>query len=29
MKNCNIYPRYNVIKAAKEECYPSKGAMFI
>jgi hypothetical protein len=20
--NCNIYPIYHVIKAAKEECYP-------
>ena len=25
MKNCNIYPSYHVIKAAKEECHPSKG----
>jgi hypothetical protein len=24
MKNCNIYPSYHVIKAPKEECYPSK-----
>jgi hypothetical protein len=24
MKNCNIYPSYHVIKAAKEECYPPK-----
>jgi len=29
MKNCNIYPSYNVIKAAKEECYHSMGAIFI
>jgi len=28
MKNCNIYPSYSVIKAAKE-CYPSKGTIFI
>jgi len=24
MKNCAIYPIFHVIKAAKEECYPSK-----
>ena len=29
MKNCNIYPSYSVIKADKEERYPSKGTIFI
>ena len=29
MKNCNIYPSYHVIKAAKEECYPPKDKILI
>ena len=29
MKNCNIYPSYHVIKAAKVECYPPKDKILI
>jgi hypothetical protein len=29
MKNCNIYPSYHIIKAAKEECYPPKDKILI
>jgi len=29
MKNSNIYPSYNIIKAAKEECYASKSTIII
>jgi hypothetical protein len=29
MKNCNIYPSYQVIKAAKEECCPPKDKILI
>jgi hypothetical protein len=29
MQNCNIYPSYHAIKAAKEECYPSKDKILI
>jgi hypothetical protein len=29
MNNCSFYPSYSVIKAAKEECYPSKDKILI
>jgi hypothetical protein len=29
IKNCSIYSSYHVIKAAKEECFPSKDIILI